>query len=114
MPPPPPAPPRRLSDVTLEHARSSDANAGKDSRLVVRTRSAVDILEDGYRWRKYGQKLVRGNPNPRSYYKCTSFDLPPSGSSDEEEEGEELEQEASSIATAGLEASLHKVNLVVE
>ena len=43
-----------------------------------------------------------------------SFDLPPSGSSDEEEEGEELEQEASSIATAGLEASLHKVNLVVE
>ncbi|XRB05574.1 WRKY transcription factor 2 [Pycnococcus provasolii] len=69
--PPPPAPPRRLSDVTLEHARSSDASAGKDSKLVVRTRSTVEILEDGYRWRKYGQKLVKGNPNPRSYYKCT-------------------------------------------
>ncbi|KAJ8421739.1 hypothetical protein Cgig2_032776 [Carnegiea gigantea] len=36
------------------------------------TRSEVDLLDDGYRWRKYGQKVVKGNPNPRSYYKCTT------------------------------------------
>lgn len=32
---------------------------------IVQTRSEVDIVNDGYRWRKYGQKLVKGNPNPR-------------------------------------------------
>ncbi|CAI9784105.1 unnamed protein product [Fraxinus pennsylvanica] len=44
----------------------------RDSRVIVQTVSEVDILDDGYRWRKYGQKVVRGNPNPRSYYKCTN------------------------------------------
>ncbi|KAI8552971.1 hypothetical protein RHMOL_Rhmol06G0309000 [Rhododendron molle] len=44
----------------------------REPRVVVQTMSEVDILDDGYRWRKYGQKVVRGNPNPRSYYKCTN------------------------------------------
>ncbi|XP_058103149.1 probable WRKY transcription factor 75 [Magnolia sinica] len=40
-------------------------------RFAFQTRSHVDILDDGYRWRKYGQKAVKNNKHPRSYYRCT-------------------------------------------
>ncbi|RRT85874.1 hypothetical protein B296_00001174 [Ensete ventricosum] len=40
-------------------------------RYAFHTRSHVDILDDGYRWRKYGQKAVKNNKFPRSYYRCT-------------------------------------------
>ncbi|CAK8532196.1 unnamed protein product [Lathyrus sativus] len=32
--------------------------------------------EDGYNWRKYGQKQVKGSEFPRSYYKCTHSNCP--------------------------------------
>lgn len=34
-------------------------------RFAFQTRSHVDILDDGYRWRKYGQKLVKNSQFPR-------------------------------------------------
>ena len=37
----------------------------REPRVVVQTTSDIDILDDGYRWRKDGQKVVKGNPNPR-------------------------------------------------
>ncbi|KAL1539893.1 putative WRKY transcription factor 43 [Salvia divinorum] len=40
-------------------------------RFAFQTRSQVDILDDGYRWRKYGQKAVKNNKFPRSYYRCS-------------------------------------------
>uniref|UniRef100_A0A7N0V3D2 WRKY domain-containing protein n=1 Tax=Kalanchoe fedtschenkoi TaxID=63787 RepID=A0A7N0V3D2_KALFE len=43
-----------------------------EPKIVVQTRSEVDLLDDGFRWRKYGQKVVKGNSHPRSYYKCTT------------------------------------------
>ncbi|KAK8926188.1 putative WRKY transcription factor 33 [Platanthera zijinensis] len=48
----------------------------REPKVVVQTTSDIDILDDGYRWRKYGQKVVKGNPNPRSYYKCTTSTCP--------------------------------------
>nr|AMQ46231.1 WRKY7 transcription factor [Panax ginseng] len=36
------------------------------------TKSEIDNLDDGYRWRKYGQKAVKNSPFPRSYYRCTT------------------------------------------
>ncbi|KAI4305673.1 hypothetical protein L6164_029024 [Bauhinia variegata] len=47
-----------------------------ESRVVVKTSSEVDFVNDGYRWRKYGQKLVKGSPNPRSYYRCSNPGCP--------------------------------------
>ncbi|WCJ22694.1 WRKY DNA-binding protein 43 [Euphorbia peplus] len=40
-------------------------------RFAFQTRSADDILDDGFRWRKYGQKSVKNSTFPRSYYRCT-------------------------------------------
>ncbi|KAF5457406.1 hypothetical protein F2P56_021511 [Juglans regia] len=36
-------------------------------RYAFQTRSQVDILDDGYRWRKYGQKAVKNNKFPRCF-----------------------------------------------
>ncbi|KAI4348329.1 hypothetical protein L6164_009064 [Bauhinia variegata] len=62
-----------------EAGRDVDDSAGKKKggkkvrkpRYAFQTRSQVDILDDGYRWRKYGQKAVKNNKFPRSYYRCT-------------------------------------------
>ncbi|XP_062002809.1 probable WRKY transcription factor 2 [Rosa rugosa] len=62
---------RRKKDSCMIET-SIASRAVREPRVVVQIESEIDILDDGYRWRKYGQKVVKGNPNPRSYYKCTS------------------------------------------
>ncbi|CAL9178946.1 probable WRKY transcription factor 2 [Musa acuminata AAA Group] len=62
---------KRMKLDTTAIEMSAASRAVREPRVVVQTTSEVDILDDGYRWRKYGQKVVKGNPNPRSYYKCT-------------------------------------------
>lgn len=52
---------------------SGATRAIREPRVVVQTTSEVDILDDGYRWRKYGQKVVKGNPNPRLLLKIIYF-----------------------------------------
>lgn len=42
---------------------------GKKQRYAFQTKSQVDILDDGYRWRKYGQKAVKNNKFPRFLFR---------------------------------------------
>ncbi|KAI3963193.1 hypothetical protein MKX01_030323 [Papaver californicum] len=44
----------------------------KEPRFAFMTKSEVDHLEDGYRWRKYGQKAVKNSIYTRSYYRYTT------------------------------------------
>ncbi|CAN6848563.1 unnamed protein product [Brassica oleracea] len=67
-----PDPKRRNTEVRVSEPVSSSNRTVTEPRIIVQTKSEVDLLDDGYRWRKYGQKVVKGNPYPRSYYKCTT------------------------------------------
>ncbi|GJN28001.1 hypothetical protein PR202_gb16078 [Eleusine coracana subsp. coracana] len=40
------------------------AEKERQPRYAFQTRSQIDILDDGYRWRKYGQKAVKNNKFP--------------------------------------------------
>ncbi|CAI8610770.1 unnamed protein product [Vicia faba] len=44
----------------------------KRTRVTFMTETGFDYLDDGYRWRKYGQKPIKNSPFPRSYYRCTT------------------------------------------
>ncbi|KAI3754827.1 hypothetical protein L1987_54618 [Smallanthus sonchifolius] len=41
-------------------------------KVAFKTKSQVEILDDGFKWRKYGKKMVKNSPNPRNYYRCSA------------------------------------------
>ncbi|CAN6470825.1 unnamed protein product [Victoria cruziana] len=61
---------------TVKKPKRKGEKKEKGPRFAFMTKSEVDHLEDGYRWRKYGQKAVKHSPYPRSYYRCTSQKCP--------------------------------------
>jgi hypothetical protein len=55
-----------------------EKRARVNGRIGFRTRSEVEILDDGFKWRKYGKKAVKNSPNPRyvaitHIYMCMKF-----------------------------------------
>ena len=37
----------------------------REPRCVERKKCYANVVDDGYRWCKYGQKRIKGNPHPR-------------------------------------------------
>ncbi|KAM7263574.1 hypothetical protein ACFE04_001257 [Oxalis oulophora] len=63
---------RRRGDNQSNEATTS-IDLIQEPRIVVQNATDTEIVGDGFRWRKYGQKVVKGNPYPRSYYRCTNL-----------------------------------------
>ncbi|KAL8201723.1 hypothetical protein R6Q57_010870 [Mikania cordata] len=57
-------------------ARLSEMERGVsrvENKYILKIKNSGNVLaDDGYKWRKYGQKSIKNSANPRNYYKCTN------------------------------------------
>ncbi|XP_029116312.1 probable WRKY transcription factor 40 [Elaeis guineensis] len=61
------------SSHNLIHRQPIEKIKSKSTRILVRTKedNTSLVVKDGYHWRKYGQKIIKDNPSPRAYFRCS-------------------------------------------
>ncbi|KAG6409454.1 hypothetical protein SASPL_127493 [Salvia splendens] len=59
----------------IESAAATRSTGREGNKVVVQLESEVDILEDGYRWRKYGQKCTAPNCTVRKHVERAADDI---------------------------------------
>ncbi|KAJ0232385.1 WRKY transcription factor 50 [Hirschfeldia incana] len=70
-----PASPSTIASAVQENKIKKEKKKVKE-RVAFKTKSDVEVLDDGFRWRKYGKKMVKNSPHPRNYYKCAADGCP--------------------------------------
>jgi hypothetical protein len=53
---------------TIKMKKMKGRRKVREPRFCFKTMSDVDVLDDGYKWRKYGQKVVKNTQHPRYVY----------------------------------------------
>ncbi|XP_048502575.1 probable WRKY transcription factor 3 isoform X3 [Beta vulgaris subsp. vulgaris] len=64
---------KRRKQENQNNAAGKSSKGVHEPQISVHNNTEPEIMGDGFRWRKYGQKVVKGNSYPRSYYRCTNL-----------------------------------------
>ncbi|CAM6037085.1 unnamed protein product, partial [Sphagnum compactum] len=67
---------KQLQSPILRPRKKGQMKRVKQSKYCIKTRTDVEIMDDNFKWRKYGQKAVKNSPYPRNYYRCSTQNCP--------------------------------------
>ncbi|CAK9237608.1 unnamed protein product [Sphagnum troendelagicum] len=67
---------KQLHSPILRARKKGQMKRVKQPKRCIKTRTDVEIMDDNFKWRKYGQKAVKNSPYPRNYYRCSTQNCP--------------------------------------